>query len=254
MKYMLDSVWTFLKDVLAPKKCYSCKKEWHFLCDECFAKQDNFEWFCYICKRKSLNFKIHKKCLIENKLLSWKNFNDKKIYLDKVVVLTHYRNKVIKKLIIAFKFFGRKSIWRELWARLSILIEKNVNIWWESVNYWDYIIIPVPLHFWRKIMRWFNQSEVISDEIWKMLNIYYSNKVVLRKKSTRHQSKLSQEKRIDNLRDAFKIDTKQLDKIDNKIVLLVDDVVSSGTTLNEIAKILKQNGARRVIGVVLASD
>ena len=69
----------FFKDILAPKKCYSCKKEWSYLCDYCFNNLHNFEPFCYICKKESENFKIHKKCLIENKLLDWKNFNDKKI-------------------------------------------------------------------------------------------------------------------------------------------------------------------------------
>jgi len=254
MKYMLDNMWKFLKDILAPKKCYSCKKEWHFLCDDCFNKQNNFEWFCYVCKKKSKHFRIHKKCLIENKLLSWKNFNNKKIYLDKVIVLTHYKNPVIRKLIIAFKFFGKKSIWRELWKRLAELVEKNIYIQWDNFDSLNYCIIPVPLYFLRKMMRWFNQSDTIAKKIWQLTKIKYFNTVVTRRKHTRQQSKLSQEKRIENLYNAFKIDKKQLDKIDNKIVFLVDDVISSGTTLNEIAKILKKNGAKKIIAVCLASD
>ncbi|MCD5380546.1 hypothetical protein LR004_01340 [Candidatus Gracilibacteria bacterium] len=133
-------------------------------------------------------------------------------------------------------------------VRLASLIKNNISI---SKKH---IIIPVPLHFWRKITRGFNQSDIIAKKVGELLDIGYNNNVVSKRKHTRQQSKLSQEKRIDNLSDAFKIDKKHIDKIDNKIVLLVDDVISSGTTLNEIAKILKKNGAKKVIAVCLASD
>ncbi len=249
MSCILDSMLTFIKDTLAPKKCYSCNTEWQFLCDECFGKQKNFDWFCYICKKKSDNFKIHKKCLIENKILQWKNFNNKKIYLDTVIVLTHYKNPVIKKLITAFKFYGKKGIWRELWKRLVELIQKN-----SYLNKQDCIILPVPLFFFRKWIRWFNQSAIIWREIGSLLDIRYSEMVIKRRKYTRQQSKLSQEKRINNLDNAFKINKKRVDNIDNKIIFIVDDVVSSWTTLNEISKVLKQNGAKKVIGVCLASN
>jgi predicted amidophosphoribosyltransferase len=148
---ILKNILFFLKDILSPKKCYSCKEEWYYLCEDCFNKLNNFEPFCYICKKKSKNFKIHKKCLIENKLLSWVNFNDKKIYLDNVIVMTHYKNKVIKKLITHFKFFWKKDIAEELWEKLWIFIKNNKIInslsteGFSPLN--NLVVIPVPLHF-----------------------------------------------------------------------------------------------------------
>lgn len=246
----------FLKDILAPKKCYSCKKEWSYLCDYCFNNLYNFESFCYICKKKSEDFKIHKKCLIENKLLYWKNFNDKKIYLDNVIVMTHYKNSVIKKLIKYFKFYWKKDIWVELWEKLWIFVKNNIinNLSTEGFSPLNNLVIPVPLHFFKKIKRWFNQSEILAESFANTLNINYSKNIIIRKKYTRQQSKLSRQKRLNNLENTFKIRNNQIDNIDKKIIFLVDDVVTSWTTLNEIAKLLKQNWAKKVIWVCLASN
>ncbi len=261
---ILKNILIFFKDILSPKKCFSCKKEGIYLCEKCFNNLDNFGEYCYICKKKSSNFKIHKKCLIENKLLNWKNFNDKKIYLDNVIVLTHYKNKVIKKLIISFKFYWKKDIWVELWEKLWNFVKNNISLlkreYPEGEGFWtvelmnNFITLPVPLHWFKKIKRWFNQSEILAENIANILNINYNKNIIIRKKYTRQQSKLSRQERLNNLNNSFKINKNKVDNIDNKIIFLVDDVVSSWTTLNEIAKILKQNWAKKVIWVCVASN
>lgn len=248
LKYIIN----FLKDILAPKKCYSCKKEWNFLCEDCFYKLDNFKPFCYICKKDSKNFKIHKKCLIENRLLEWKNFNDKEIFLDRVIVMTHYKNNVVKKLIKDFKFYWKKDIWEELWEMLWNFINNNIELSLKLES--DLIVLPVPLHFLKKIKRWFNQSEIIAKGLTKKLNIKYSRNTIIRYKYTRQQSKLIRIKRLQNLNNSFKINKKYIDNVDKKIILVIDDVVSSWTTLNEIAKTLKKNWAKKVIWICIASN
>jgi len=259
---IVKNILNFFKDILAPKKCYNCCKYGNFLCINCSEKLDYFSWFCYICKKKSENFSIHKKCLIENKLLSWKNFNDKKIYLDKVIVMAHYKNEVIKKMIRDFKFYWKKEVWEELWKHLWKFVKKNKIINSLSTEgfsplrkiEYDILVIPVPLHFFKRIKRWFNQSEILAKNFSKILKINCNKKVLIRKKYTRQQSKLDRQKRLDNLNNSFKIRKNQLDKIDKKIIFLIDDVVTTWTTLNEIAKVLKQNWAKKVIWVCLASD
>ena len=263
IKNILKNIILFLEDILAPKKCYLCKKEWNFLCENCFKKQDNFDPFCYICKRRSKNFEIHKKCLIENKLLNWKNFNNSKIYLDRVIVMTHYKNDVIKKLIRDFKFFWKKDIWEELWEKLWKFVKKNISLFQREypqgegflpAEFNNFIILPVPLHFFKKIKRWFNQSDILSKKFSKVLDINYDKNTLIRKKYTRQQSKQSLENRLTNIEKAFKINKKQVDKIDKKIIFIIDDVISTWTTLNEIAKLLKQNWAKKVIWVCVASN
>ena len=86
------NIFKIIKDIISPKKCYSCKQEWHFLCLKCLQNCKNFESECYICKNPSKNFEIHKDCW------DW-------LYYQKVILLTHYKNPVIKKLITHAKFY-----------------------------------------------------------------------------------------------------------------------------------------------------
>ena len=126
----------------------------------------------------------------------------------------------------------------------------NNNSEWQN----ELVVIPVPLHFLKKIKRWFNQSEILAENFSKVLNLNYNKKLLIRKKYTRQQSKLSRQERLNNLNNSFKIKKKQVDKLDKKIVFLIDDVVTSWTTLNEIAKVLKQNWAKKVVWVCIASN
>lgn len=244
----------FFKDILSPIKCYSCKKEWEYLCENCFEKIEKYSWFCCICKKESPNFKIHKKCLIENRLFNWWNFYDKKIFLDRVIIMTHYKNNIIKKLIKDFKFYWKKDIWIELWKKLWNFVKNNIEFPFLDKEKSCVVVIPVSLHWFKKLRRWFNQSEILAENFAKINNFTYNNNIVIRKKYTRQQSKLSRQERLINLENAFKINKNQVDNIDNKIIFLIDDVFTTGSTLNEIAKILKQNWAKKVIWICIASN
>ena len=102
----------FLKDILAPKKCYSCNKEWHFLCQKCLSKTIAYEEVCYVCKGKTENFNVHNNC-------------KKDVYYDKIIILSHYKNKNISKLIKDLKFYNIKDIAEEFWNYLSELFFEN---------------------------------------------------------------------------------------------------------------------------------
>ena len=82
----------------------------------------------------------------------------------------------------------------------------------------------------------------------------YEKNIVLKNRQTRQQSKLSRQDRLTNLENSFKINQNKLDIIDKKVVILIDDVISTWTTVNEISKILKDNWAVKVIVVCFASD
>ena len=116
------------------------------------------------------------------------------------------------------------------------------------------MIVSVPMYFLRKFKRGYNHSEIISMQISQETGIKYSKNALKRIKHTRQQSTISKQKRLTNLQDCFKLDNKYLDIIDKKTLIIVDDVVSTWTTINELAKILKQNWAKKVIGLVVASN
>lgn len=111
------------------------------------------------------------------------------------------------------------------------------------------LLIPVPLHKSRLRERGFNQAELITKHLTRRWQISYEN-ALIRTKATTPQARLDRKKRLTHLNDAFAFSSKN--SIEGKIIGLVDDVATTGTTLNECAKILKKNRAKKVIGLVFA--
>lgn len=111
------------------------------------------------------------------------------------------------------------------------------------------VFIPVPLHKSRVRERGFNQAELITKHLSRRWQIPYEN-ALLRMKETTPQAQLDREKRLIHLTDAFAISPTF--SVEGKVIGLVDDVATTGTTLNECAKVLKKHGAKKVIGVVFA--
>jgi ComF family protein len=109
-------------------------------------------------------------------------------------------------------------------------------------------VIPVPLHRNRQWNRTFNQAEILAQGIAKLWGLPVWN-ALRKKKVTNPQSSLSGTVRRMNLRNTFQFHGSGRKA---KSVLLVDDVVTTGSTLNECARILKQNGVRRVYAVTIA--
>jgi len=259
----IKNILKFIKDIIAPKKCYSCNKEWHFLCEDCFSKIEKhyyFDQICYVCKKYSPNFEVHEKC--KNPLaplsggiecLSSLDKGSWGVFYDKTIILTHYKIKVIKKLIKDFKFYYKKEISNDF---SEYLTEKMIKYMKEELKYYrkqDFIVIYSPMSFFRKMIRWYNHSEILARKIASNFWFKFENKLIMKKKQTRQQSKLSRQERLKNLKNAFKINKNKVDIIDKKIVILVDDVISTWTTVNEISKILKQYNAKKIIVVAIAS-
>ncbi len=110
------------------------------------------------------------------------------------------------------------------------------------------ILIPVPLFWWRKRKRRFNQAEEIARSLAK--HTPHHNLTVInalkRTRNTQTQTRFSRKKRLHNLAGAFQIKPRYKNTILNKPVILIDDVFTTGSTANECAKVLISNGAQRV--------
>lgn len=153
-------------------------------------------------------------------------------HLDEIHSVTDY--KTAKPIIEALKFKGLKSITPIISKQIYQSCPKD---FWQSK-----IVTPIPLHWQRQMWRGFNQSALIIPP-----NIT-QNKVLKRVKKTQQQARLDKSDRFINLKQAF-ICT---DSVANQDIILVDDVSTSGQTLEEAARTLKQAGARKVIGVTFA--
>lgn len=106
------------------------------------------------------------------------------------------------------------------------------------------LVAPVPLHWMRRIQRGFNQSEVLARPLAEMLDIPCECRLLRRTRHTRRQALLPPDRRAENVRGAFALNP-QID-LRHQGVLLVDDVVTTGHTIQECARVIRQAGAREV--------
>lgn len=115
----------------------------------------------------------------------------------------------------------------------------------------DYII-PVPLHRWRLIKRRFNQSALIAKYLADETKTCALLDGLIRNRHTVTQGKLQAKQRLKNVKNAFEVNPKYLDKVQGKSIILIDDVYTTGATVNECTKVLKKTGASSVNILTLA--
>jgi len=114
----------------------------------------------------------------------------------------------------------------------------------------DFLITAVPMHYLRRARRGYNQSELLATYVADALKIPKNFQILKKIRKTRPQVQFSGKKRRENLKNSFKI-CKNADVL-GKTFVVVDDVTTTGATLNECARILKVAGARKVWGLVVA--
>lgn len=171
--------------------------------------------------------------------------------LEKNFVEHHYFFKyenLIRSQILSLKFQEKPYIYKTM----SYFLEnKRKNF--EKLKKYD-IIITVPISKQRLKKRGYNQSELIAKEIAKILSIKIEKNVLYKIKNTVPQSTLNKKQRGENAKGAYKI--KNTKKIQNKKILIIDDIYTTGNTVNECAKQLIEAGIKRNnIGVLtMAKD
>jgi len=211
MKLFQISFWLKL---LFPIACLNCNKlEGTYLCPDCF---------------KLLSF--------------YGEVNKLKLqYVDKILAVSNYQDLPAPLLIHAFKFKAIEEVGKTL-AEL-------LRIFWQSrliFNNLDYLIIPIPLSKKRKKQRGFNQAEVIANIFAYQFN--YSLSFDLKRKHKKAQSKLSANLRLQNLKNCFYFQGKNLK---GKNIILLDDIITTGATINEAAKVLKEAGAENITALAI---
>ncbi|MFA5211365.1 MAG: ComF family protein [Patescibacteria group bacterium] len=225
----------FVKDILFPIFCLSCEKvEETYLCEKCFEKLDFSGVFeCSVCHKKSHFGEVCNKCKI-------------KTSLDFEIAIFEYQEKyLIAKILHEFKYNFVEDLKNILEIFIDNFLQKNLDYFLDI----DFIV-PIPLHKKRFAERGFNQSEIIAKILAKKINKPVLN-FLKRNRYTLQQAKLDREGRLKNLEDSFEI-IKNIDfDLENKNILLVDDVFTTGTTMGEAAKILKQNKIKIVKGFTI---
>lgn len=184
---------------------------------------------------------------IEKLLLCLKDeYNDENIFYNEHMYLFKYENYIREK-IIQYKFKEKPYMYRAF-SELFIKNEKICNF----LKSYD-IITSVPIHRKRKNERGYNQSHLIAKEISKNTeNIIYKNNLLYKIKNIKPQSSLNKVERIENIKDAYEVQDKEI--ISNKKIIIFDDIYTTGSTANECAKFLKKAGAQKIGILTIAKD
>jgi ComF family protein len=149
-----------------------------------------------------------------------------------------------KELIHRFKYGKKIPLGKRLAQRLGETINSDPRFLKSD------FLIPVPLHKSRYRERGFNQSEIVAEEISKIAGLPLLKNVLLRKKNTKDQTNLSFQEREENVKGAFVVTQPEI--INGKRIVLVDDVITTGATLSECARTLRQAGAEKILGMTIA--
>lgn len=227
-------------DFLFPRECVGCGKEWNYLCSDCKKQLYAHPEICPLCHKDSKDFRICFWC------------RAKEDSLEGIIIGFSYKS-LLKKLILKVKFGHKKDIVDFLAERLSLLMLTNENLS-SLVETHQLFISFVPSHWKRKYLeKWYNQSELLAKALANQLWLPMIS-VAKKLKYTVSQLKLSKTERAKNLNEVFVIqDVEQLSQWST--ILVVDDVTTTGSTLLELAKVIKKERSDvKIRGAVLARN
>lgn len=165
-------------------------------------------------------------------------------YLDTILAIFEF-NQTVQVLIHEVKYCRAEKLASRL-ARYAYT-QINVPLPWKNGD----LVIPVPLFRIREKERGFNQSMAIARGFFPESNYSHQTEVVSRAKPTVSQTELNRNERLKNIHQAFVVSQPQM--IREKDVVLVDDVVTTGATLNECARVLKEAGAGKIWALTLTT-
>lgn len=168
-------------------------------------------------------------------------------YVSKAFARFHFKDEsIIQTLIHELKYQNKPSIGKFLGEIVGNSIKDDIDFSTSDV------LVPVPLHKIRLRERGYNQSELISKGISKVTGITIINDLLIRTRNTQTQTKLDFEQRKENVKDAFKVKDKYKNFVRGRKFIIVDDVITTGSTINECAKVLVEAGASQVLALSVA--
>ncbi len=232
-------------NIIYPPICAGCGRIHHShrenninICNECyFGIKRHSPPFCIKCGRGlseiiNINQGICPSCL------------NRQYYFDEAWSICAYEG-IMKDIIHKFKYNQKiqyKNIFYDLFSEFigAFNILKDIDL-----------IVPIPLHPTRLREREYNQSQILASIVSQIINKPVDSRVLIRLRNTKPQINLNEEKRIKNIGGCFSV--KPNSNIEAKTILLIDDVLTTGITLSESAKVIKELQPKRITVLALAS-
>lgn len=228
-------IYDAILDFIFPRRCPVCDgvvKYGSFICRECRPLLIKVkEPRCYTCGR-SLKNSDYEYCI---------DCQNKHHKYDKGLALYEYNS--VCNSIYKFKYKERAEYGDYFSREMALSFKSEIKKWNADA------IIPVPLHKRKQRARGYNQAAILAKSLSDYLNIPYFPQIVIRKRNTLPLKELDPESRQINLENAFII---RLDGVKLNRVIIVDDIYTTGTTIDEIAGLLKKNNVQKVFFLTLA--
>lgn len=225
-------------DFIFPKRCVSCRKIGSYICPNCFTYISfNEAGTCIVCQRPAIGGLTHPVC--------------KTKYTPDGVFSSLVYKGVVKKLVYKFKYNPNLTDLKKTLIDLfhEGIIQKEA---FYKLQTKESVLVPIPLSRSRMRKRGYNQAKILANGLGKKLDIQLID-CLERVRETKTQVGLSKEEREENIKGAFAIKKNYELGIRNyEQVFLVDDVVTSGSTIKEASKVLKKAGVDKVHGLTLA--
>lgn len=215
-----NNIVNILKDLLFPLKCLGCNKEGYYICSSCLEKiqKSNQE-------------------------------------LDRnISALFSYKDSTIRKAIWELKYHHKYKLAEELGQFLFDNSKEKLSLIFKDSSIRPILIIPIPLSRRKRWRRGYNQSDYIARGFCSCVssNLFLLEKRILFKnKNTLPQAKMKDKKdRLKNIQGVFFVKNKE--KISGKTIIIIDDVVTTGGTIKEAMRVLKDSGAKKIYALTLA--
>lgn len=214
-----------LLNIIAPESCIECNQEGLFWCDWCRLQHETLPSRCFMCHAQTSNYQVCSKCR-------------HKTPLNAVYVFGEYKD-VNKKLIMALKFDCKRHVAKNIALSMIEILPYFVEL---------PVLVPIPSSPTRVRQRGFDHTQVMAKELAKLGSLPMS-KLLVRNNDLR-QVGASRHLRKKQITGAFRL--KQSFKSLPKHIILVDDVITTGATLSEATKTLKQAGVKKVDAITFA--
>lgn len=213
VSFSIRKGWRFTVNLIFPQRCAGCGVSGSSLCAECLRKLGEIFIQGAICVD------------------------------DFTVFFAAEHSELLKKVLHRFKYISDDAL-AEALGMLLVMRMKKITL---SA---PYVFAPIPLHYARERNRGFNQSDLLAKVIVRELSGDVMH-LLDRKRETKIQATLSRKERIDNVKGAFGMRKNFIGKMP-EIVFVLDDVITTGSTFVECARVLRTAGVKRVYGIMLA--
>ncbi len=219
----------FFLDLFFPIRCFGCGREGFFLCQNC---SDGIP------------------------LLIPSSFANPCPHLDKILAAFDYHHPLIKKSVKTMKYPPYAYFLSENLGRLLIKYLKIEDSYSGAVSYLtrnNFVLMPIPIFKQKLNWRGFNQSELLAKELSQEFNWPLNSKLLKKTENNQSQTNLNARQRKTNIKNVFAV-AKSFKNALPKNIILVDDVLTTGATLEEAAKTLRRAGVKEIWGIVLAKE